>query len=178
MSDTPRTDAYNPNPESKWRGFAQRLEQELRAVIAERDALKHDIEQYVRRDTERLKQLAAAITERDAERDRSSDLLLQRENVMEQLAVAIAERDEARVNADEVFKQLQTELADKDLLRKRLAAAEADARRYRWLRADPEGFEITVCETDEDGRETWVSGYPATELDAVIDAALAREAKP
>jgi len=96
----------------------------------------------------------------------------------EALRAAIAERNEARVNADEVFKQLQTELADKDLLRKRLAAAEADARRYRWLRADPEGFEITVCETDEDGRETWVSGYPATELDAVIDAALAREDKP
>jgi len=82
--DTPLPPDYSnqPSPEE--------LAEALRAAIAERDALKHDIEQYVRRDTERLKQLAAAIAERDAERDRSSDLLLRRENVMEQLADAEA----------------------------------------------------------------------------------------
>ena len=72
MSDTPRTDAYNPNPESKWRGFAQRLERELRA--------------------------------------------------------AIDERDEARQQRDDTFIHSRDEA---NLLRERLAAAEADARRLK-----------------------------------------------
>jgi len=69
MSDTPRTDAYNPNPESKWRGFAQRLERELRAAIAERNEARDDYgvaqiarEQLRQRNFDLEKQLAAAKT--------------------------------------------------------------------------------------------------------------------
>lgn len=46
-----------------------------------------------------------------------------------------------------------------------------DAARYRWLRQDQEGFEVSVAETDDDGYEHWVSAYPPDELDAAIDAA-------
>lgn len=50
---------------------------------------------------------------------------------------------------------------------------EADAARYLYLRDDCDGFEITVREEDEDGWETWVSGYPPDELDIAIDNAIA-----
>jgi hypothetical protein len=56
-------------------------------------------------------------------------------------------------------------------LRAKLAADEKDAERWRYLRDDGDGFEITVRETDEDGGETWIAGYPPNELDAAIDAA-------
>ena len=56
-------------------------------------------------------------------------------------------------------------------LRAELAACREDAERYRWLRDDCGGFEITVREENEDGYESWVSGYPGAELDAAIDAA-------
>jgi hypothetical protein len=48
-----------------------------------------------------------------------------------------------------------------------------DAERYRWLRNDGAGFDISVAEIDEDGHESWVHGYPPEELDAAIDAAIA-----
>lgn len=50
-----------------------------------------------------------------------------------------------------------------------------DAERYRHLRDDGSGFEITVREEDEDGAETWVSGYPPREMDAAIDAQIEQE---
>ena len=56
-------------------------------------------------------------------------------------------------------------------LRAELAACREDAERYRWLRDDCGGFEVTVREENEDGYESWVAGYPAEELDAAIDAA-------
>ena len=56
-------------------------------------------------------------------------------------------------------------------LRAELAACKRDAERYRYIRDDGDGFEITVREVNEDGGETWVAGYPPTELDAAIDAA-------
>lgn len=54
----------------------------------------------------------------------------------------------------------------------RAAELEADAARYRYLRDNCAGFEITVLERDEDDWETWVSGYPPDELDIAIDAAI------
>ena len=56
-------------------------------------------------------------------------------------------------------------------LRSELAEVKRDAKRYRWLRDDCGGFEVTVREENEDGYESWVAGYPAEELDAAIDAA-------
>ena len=56
-------------------------------------------------------------------------------------------------------------------LRAELAECKQDAERYRWLRDDCGGFEVTVREENEDGYESWVAGYPAEELDAAIDAA-------
>ena len=85
-----------------------------------------------------------------------------------------AERDELRrqfdpmgeyASADELIAALHAEKAEDE-------AMKLDARRYRWLRDDGSGFEITVCEEDEDGHETWVSGYPPNELDIAIDAAM------
>ena len=52
-----------------------------------------------------------------------------------------------------------------------LAECREDAERWRYLRDDGCGFEITVREENEDGYESWVSGYPGAELDAAIDAA-------
>lgn len=52
-----------------------------------------------------------------------------------------------------------------------LAECREDAERWRYLRDDGCGFEITVREENEDGYESWVAGYPAEELDAAIDAA-------
>lgn len=68
--------------------------------------------------------------------------------------------------------QIERLTAERDELRRQLDEVEQDARRYRWLRDDGSGFEITVCEEDEDGHETWVSGYPPNELDIAIDAAM------
>ena len=56
-------------------------------------------------------------------------------------------------------------------LRAELSACQQDAERYRWLRDDCGGFEVTVREENEDGYESWVAGYPAEELDAAIDTA-------
>ena len=56
-------------------------------------------------------------------------------------------------------------------LRAELAECREDAERWRYLRDDGCGFEITVREENEDGYESWVSGYPGAELDAAIDAA-------
>ena len=56
-------------------------------------------------------------------------------------------------------------------LRAELAACREDAERYRWLRDDCGGFEVTVREENEDGYESRVAGYPAEELDAAIDTA-------
>jgi hypothetical protein len=50
-----------------------------------------------------------------------------------------------------------------------------DAERYRWLRNDGAGFDISVAEIDDDGHESWVHGYPPEELDAAIDAAIEAE---
>ena len=50
-----------------------------------------------------------------------------------------------------------------------------DAERYRWLRNDGAGFDISVAEIDDDGHESWVHGYPPEELDTAIDAAIAAE---
>ena len=55
--------------------------------------------------------------------------------------------------------------------RAELAECREDAERWRYLRDDGCGFEITVREENEDGYESWVSGYPGAELDAAIDAA-------
>jgi hypothetical protein len=68
--------------------------------------------------------------------------------------------------------RLHDAIRERDELRRQLAEAGQDARRYRWLRDDGSGFEITVREEDEDGHETWVSGYPPNELDIAIDAAM------
>lgn len=49
---------------------------------------------------------------------------------------------------------------------------ERDAARYRYLRDDGEGFDISVLERDTEDGELWVHGYPPEELDAAIDAAM------
>lgn len=47
---------------------------------------------------------------------------------------------------------------------------ERDAARYRYLRDDGEGFDISVLERDTEDGELWVHGYPPEELDDAIDA--------
>lgn len=47
-----------------------------------------------------------------------------------------------------------------------------DAARYRYLRDDGDGFDISVREEGDEGEE-WVTGYPPDELNAAIDAAIA-----
>lgn len=49
---------------------------------------------------------------------------------------------------------------------------ERDAARYRYLRDDGEGFDISVLERDTEDGELWVHGYPPEELDDAIDAAM------
>ena len=49
-----------------------------------------------------------------------------------------------------------------------------DAERYRYLRNDGEGFDISVLERDTEDGELWVHGYPPEELDESIDAAMAQ----
>ena len=56
-------------------------------------------------------------------------------------------------------------------LRVELAACQQDAERYRWLRDNGDGFEITVREVNEDGGEEWIAGYSGPELDIAIDTA-------
>lgn len=51
----------------------------------------------------------------------------------------------------------------------KLAAAERDAARYRYLRDDGYGITIDVLEYDDDGGEDWVSGHSPADLDAAID---------
>jgi hypothetical protein len=48
-----------------------------------------------------------------------------------------------------------------------------DAARYRYLRDDGDGFDISVREEGDEGEE-WVTGYPPDELDTAIDAAIAQ----
>ena len=52
---------------------------------------------------------------------------------------------------------------------------EKDAARYRYLRDDGEGFDISVLERDAEDDELWVHGYPPEELEAAIDAAMQGE---
>ena len=52
---------------------------------------------------------------------------------------------------------------------------EKDAARYRYLRDDGEGFDISVLERDTEDGELWVHGYPPEELEAAIDAAMQGE---
>ena len=49
---------------------------------------------------------------------------------------------------------------------------ERDAARYRYLRDEGEGFDISVLERDTEDGEVWVHGYPPEELDDAIDAAM------
>lgn len=56
-------------------------------------------------------------------------------------------------------------------LRAELAEFKEDAERYRWLRDNGDGFEITVREVNEDGGEEWIAGYSGPELDIAIDTA-------
>lgn len=46
------------------------------------------------------------------------------------------------------------------------------AARYRYLRDDGEGFDISVLDRDTEDGELWVHGYPPEELDDAIDAAM------
>lgn len=78
-----------------------------------------------------------------------------------------ADLDSYMEAANGYMREVEATRAERDALRK-------DAERYRYLRDDGSGFEITVREEDEDGHETWVSGYPPQELDIAIDAALAQ----
>ena len=52
-----------------------------------------------------------------------------------------------------------------------IAALRADAERWRFFMTDPDGFEVNVRETDDDGFETWYSCYPMDEFQQKIDAA-------
>lgn len=52
-----------------------------------------------------------------------------------------------------------------------LESYKQDAERYRWLRDNGDGFEITVREVNEDGGEEWIAGYSGPELDIAIDTA-------
>ena len=49
---------------------------------------------------------------------------------------------------------------------------EKDAARYRYLRDNGDGFDISVLERDTEDGELWVHGYPPEELDDAIDAAM------
>ncbi len=60
---------------------------------------------------------------------------------------------------------------DVERLRAELAECKQDAERYRWLRDDCGGFEVTVREENEDGGEEWIAGYSGPELDIAIDTA-------
>lgn len=51
------------------------------------------------------------------------------------------------------------------------ATLKEDAERYRYLRDDGHGFDISVMERTTEYDEWWVHGYPPEELDAAIDAA-------
>lgn len=51
----------------------------------------------------------------------------------------------------------------------KLAAAERDAARYRYMRDDGYGVTIDVLEYDDDGGEDWVSGHSPADLDEAID---------
>lgn len=51
-----------------------------------------------------------------------------------------------------------------------------DATRYRYLRDDGDGFDLSVREEGDEGEE-WVTGYPPDELDAAIDTAIAQAEK-
>lgn len=58
---------------------------------------------------------------------------------------------------------------DYKVLQAKLAAAERDAARYRYMRDDGYGVTIDVLEYDDDGGEDWVSGHSPADLDAAID---------
>ena len=58
-----------------------------------------------------------------------------------------------------------------------LESYKQDAERYRWLRDNGDGFEITVREVNEDGGEEWIAGYSGPELDIAIDTARKGEGK-
>ena len=60
------------------------------------------------------------------------------------------------------------------LLCYKLEATERDAKRYRHLRDDEDGFDVAVRNDGDEG-EYWVHGYPPEELDAAIDAAMQQE---
>lgn len=51
-----------------------------------------------------------------------------------------------------------------------------DTARYRYLRNNGDGFDISVREEGDEGEE-WVTGYPPAELDSAIDSAIAAAEK-
>ena len=73
---------------------------------------------------------------------------------------------------DQAASLIERLVAERDSLQSRLAAAEKDAERYRWLR-NPKA-EINVEIPSIDGTGYLFPGY-GDELDAAIDAALARQ---
>lgn len=56
--------------------------------------------------------------------------------------------------------------------RARMRELEKDAARWRFLMTEPDGFDISVLEYDDDGDEQWVGCYPSADLQEKIDEAI------
>lgn len=90
------------------------------------------------------------------------------ERLRAELALAIDDCRAAQVERDNVRAAYITQI---DRLRAELAECKQGAERYRWIRDNGDGVEITVREVNEDGGEEWIAGYYGPELDIAIDTA-------
>jgi len=100
-----------------------------------------------------------------------AELLDSRQPKTEREHAAVREIERLRHDIERHIAIASEHATECERLRAELAECREDAERWRYLRDDGCGFEITVREENEDGYESWVAGYPAEELDAAIDAA-------
>ena len=166
-------------------------------AIRERDELRHDIAEYIGITGAQAQEISTLT----AERDELRDLLLRAGFVqcdipacncgswhhryglperMQEIKDALAEagHELSNANGNLPINALKALVAERDDLRRQLAEAEQDARRYRWLRGSScpdHSRRWTLWEIRHWRAPFWTGDLRHGDLDAAIDAQIEQE---